>query len=303
MYLKNTIFKNMFSHFFILLFCTYPTTHGMEQDKRAKDAGSNIHAFIKSVLIGSGAGAAEVVVNQPTVFFKNALQQQKDVFSLVKESPGLLYEGLGVNAVCMIPTTAAQIAVSTMLKGVMPDDDLKTAAARNALAGASSALLSNPSELVIINQQNRRTNARDTARNLYRQHGMSVGLRGYIAKAGRDSVFCSGFLTAYPAVKEKIKQSSGLDGFASGLAATAVVGPVTAVVSHPFDTISTRMQADASKKQFQGFFDTAKQVCKKEGVQSLLAGLLPRKARILVAIPLMSGVSAVLEKKLENNIR
>ena len=246
-------------------------------------------SFIKNVFIGSAAGTVEVVVNQPTIFIKNSLQQNENPFKAIFQSPSQLYRGLGVNLVCMIPTTAMQVSGSEKLKTVMPGEDVMTSLMRNGIAGGLSAFTCNASELIIVNQQNWKANALTTAQRLYREGGPLVATRGLTAKAMREGIFCAGFLTAYPRVKKRFEEKTGSDILATFFAA-ASVAPVTAAVSHPFDTISTRMQADASKKSIRGFFDAARVVYHQGGSKAFFAGITPRTVRMMVAIPLMTAV-------------
>ncbi len=291
----NVLFKGTL----VFCFAGISFAQGMEDEQASPRASS----FIKNVLIGSAAGIAEVLVNQPTVFVKNLLQQQREVIkhegilnvlkNVVKKSPAQFYRGLGVNMACMVPTTAAQISISEKLKWVLPGEDMPTSFGRNAIAGGLSALTCNTSELIIVNQQNWKTNAWKTAQRLHRDNGSLVCMRGFMAKALRDSFFCAGFLTAYPMAKECFQKKTG-NSIVATLLATASVGPATAAVSHPFDTISTRMQGDPSKKSIQGFIDAAKTVYRGGGSKAFFSGLTPRTARVIVAIPLMTMVKDLL---------
>lgn len=267
-------------------------------------------SFMENVAIGSAAGATEVVLSgQPLTFVKNTLQQkQKPTESLQKKSirfvlkhlaqqaPSQYYRGIEVNAVCMVPTTAIQIGLSEKLKDVIPGQEVSTSLVRNGTAGAFAALVCTPSELVIVNQQNWNANARETMRRLYKTNGLKACFRGYTAKAFRDGNFCAGFLTAYPAIKRYVQEKTESSTLATILS-TACVGPVTAATSHPFDTISTRMQADASKENIQGFSSAAKMIYKEGGLKVFFSGFTPRTIRILAAIPLMSAVKEVLSKR------
>jgi hypothetical protein len=280
--------------------------------ENAKD--TSLFAFAKSVGAGSVAGVVEVLVNQPQVYVKNALQQEKklaELYQEFKKSPRVLYKGLGVGMGCMVPTTAAQVGFDQALEQSMPGNDTATAVQRNALAGAASALLSNPAELVVVNQQNRHRQGLDarawpTVKELYERNGAQVAMRGLTMKALRDSLFCAGFLTAYPKVKELYSERNpDAKPWESTVAATAAVGPLTAVVTHPFDTLSTKMQADPAKAKVRGLADAVRSVMPKTPedpsfFRALFAGLVPRTARVMVAIPLMSGVKDAVKDALNN---
>lgn len=283
-------------HLFLFSFCLVSCSlFSMQEDAKETIDSS----FVRNVLVGSAAGGAEVLFNQPTVLVKNQLQQRaahvtnaevvKRLVRNVKESPSQLYRGLGVNTVCMVPTTAAQVSVNEALKGMIPGEDVPTSLGRNAIAGAFSALTCNPSELIIVNQQNWKASAWATAQRLHRENGISIGMRGYSAKAARDALFCAGFLTAYPQVKDQLPEQIE-SPLLRTILATALVGPVTGAASHPFDTLSTRMQADASKQNIQGVLSAARAIYAEGGFKAFFSGFTPRTARIMTAIPLMSAV-------------
>ena len=264
---------------------------------------NELSSFMQDLAIGSAAGVTEVFVSgQPLTFAKNTLQQMqrppelsyKDAIKytlrhFIQQPPSQYYRGIGVNTVCMVPTTAAQIGLSEKLKDVIPSEELSISFLRNGTSGALAAFVCNPSELIVINQQNWKASPRETVRRLYRANGAKVFLHGYSAKALRDAPFCAGFLTAYPEIKSYVQRETGSPTLATILS-TACVGPVTAAASHPFDTVSTRMQADASKKNTKGFLPTTKTIYREGGVKSFFSGFTPRTARVLVAIPLMTAV-------------
>jgi len=59
-------------------------------------------------LIGGAAGTLEVLINQPLVAVKNALQERRPV----PMNPAVLYRGVVVNAGSIAPITAVQFAVN-----------------------------------------------------------------------------------------------------------------------------------------------------------------------------------------------
>lgn len=285
-------------------------------NENARD--TSFSAFAKSVGAGSVAGVVEVLVNQPQVYVKNGLQLGKKVAVLaeeVKRDPRVLYKGLGVGMACMVPTMAAQVGLNQALEQAMPGNDPATQVQRNALAGAASAVFNNPAELVVVNQQTRKTNAVSTVKELYERNGVQVVMRGLTPKAVRESLFCAGFLTAYPKAKELyVQRNPEAMRWESTLAATAAVGPLTAAVTHPFDTLSTTMQADPSGRTVRGWKDAVRSLMAnaeanaiKEGAKSssylgaLFAGLVPRTARVMVAIPLMSSVKDAVQDSFNNH--
>ncbi|ETN01370.1 hypothetical protein PPTG_24082 [Phytophthora nicotianae INRA-310] len=104
--------------------------------------------------VGSIAGMAEVMLQQPTVAIKNAVQQGRPI----SWSVPALYRGLGVSLASIAPISAIQFATNgRLLRGltapdVAPSDQTKLLCAT--LSGLASTGLSGPAELIMTLQQN-----------------------------------------------------------------------------------------------------------------------------------------------------
>src|SRR5581483_6510281 len=187
---------------FLMLLCgmmtmmMYPVVVCMEQNKEI----ISYKDIAKNILVGSCTGVAEVIVNQPLIYFKNMLQQGKRI-SL---NPKIAYRGLGVGVACMAPTTAVQFGVEKGLQNIFPGAETIPTTLRSVSAGAFSALVSSPTELIVLHQQNSGMHSWKTIRTLVGQEGICVLSRGMLAKSLRDSVFCTGLLSLYPMLEQKI---------------------------------------------------------------------------------------------------
>ena len=106
------------------------------------------------LLIGAMAGVAEIIVLQPTIGIKNALQEGRPV----PRSISALYRGLGMNACSNFPITAVQFGTARALQlaheWLTGREELGVGGGLLVAmwAGAISALLSCPSELIVIQQ-------------------------------------------------------------------------------------------------------------------------------------------------------
>src|SRR5436190_10183532 len=106
MFNKEFAMHRLLFTFFVFVIPTYLIS--MEKDDyQPKQVALNI-------AVGSIAGVAEVIVDQPLIYFKNMLQQG----SKISLRPKVLYRGFGVNVACMAPTTAIQIAANKALKTI-----------------------------------------------------------------------------------------------------------------------------------------------------------------------------------------
>ena len=78
------------------------------------------------------------------------------------------------------------------------------------------------------------------------------------------------------------------------MTAGVVAGGITAVVSHPFDTISTLMQSDYNKRLTSTMRQTVMKLYQEEGMYGFFKGVTPRGIRVVLAIPLMNKVKNYL---------
>lgn len=242
--------------------------------------------FIHQAGIGSLVGATEVLINQPLIYGKNTIQQKKKP----SMNPRVFYRGLGIGVACMAPTTAMQLASENALKKILPSTDIKIATIRALLAGAFSALASTPTELIVLHQQNSGHSAYKTATDLVSKSGFSILYRGALAKSSRDAIFCAGLLSIYPYLQEFLHKKSGNASLAA-LGAGICAGAITTAISHPFDTISTLIQADSNRQQ--NSMQTIVTLYKNNGYSGFFKGMVPRGTRVMLAIPLMNYVKTV----------
>lgn len=150
------------------------------------------------------------------------------------------------------------------------------AAAVAATAGTASAMLTAPAEHVILVQQAKALSLPAAARALAASaavRGITHPWRGFWATAGRDALYTAAYM--------------GVAGSGAGLGLLGGIGVGVAVgvVTHPLDTIKTRMQGDVPGGWWRG----------GGGVPGLMKGVVPRAGRIGGAVAILGGVKGVLE--------
>jgi hypothetical protein len=259
--------------------------------------------FVTNIVSGSFAGTAEAFCNQPTIVIKNILQQAKsgekkpNIVAMIRNNPKILSTGLWTNILAQGPATAVQVWVDGALKEYFSEHDFFTAVQRNIVTGIASGASCNATELIIINQLNinqenvkqglPKKSAVSVIKQLYQKHGKAVFVRGIGPKMIRDAGFCLGFLTLYGQTKEAL---DFLPAFAATIGASALVGIPTSLITHPFDTISTRLQADPGKKQYRTAADVFLSLLKNGQIKDLSNGCKWRAFRVFTAIPIMTFV-------------
>ncbi|EFJ42250.1 hypothetical protein VOLCADRAFT_97694 [Volvox carteri f. nagariensis] len=221
---------------------------------------------LEHTAIGALGGTVEVCIMQPLVGIKNALQEGRPI----PKNPAHLYRGLLMNVVSMAPITASQFGTNRLMQTLVlkkSENDL-TGVERfgsAAVAGAVSAFIASPSELIIIQQQ--------------------------IPAIGREMLYAAGYLGLFPIIKksldERMPGSPGLSLMVAGVTG----GVFAAACSHPFDTSKTRMQAFMySKPEYRNLRRTFATIYKEGGLLHFWKGLSPRMLRIICATFILNAL-------------
>lgn len=269
----------------MLMLAITGTALGMEDN-------SNAYELAKKAMIGTIAGTAEVCVNSPLIYFKNMWQQRLRASANPKD----WYGGFGMNLGAMGPSTAAQISADAGLETVIPGTDSLSKVARAFSAGALSAIVNGPVELVIIDQQKNHQNATDTVKRLIAQGGKRVLTRAWTPTAIREGAFTTGYLVAFPMLEDAIKGK--VDNAAPAYAvAGATTGLVVATATQPIDNIKTIMQADYQRKSFKTMGDVTRYIYANWGAAGFFSGVTPRAVRAGLAIPLIGTIKKKLSKQ------
>lgn len=273
--------------------------------------------FGHNVAIGSAAGITEVTVNQPLITIKNALQMHGEKTKKAKVAGNqpiafnikeimnrkTLYKGYGMNVACMGPTTAVQIGANKGLEAVIGGDSGIERAERAVAAGAISALVAAPAELVVLTQFNTKQPALAAIKQLQKEAGARVWLRGAPIMAVREGLFTYAYMEAFSHVKNGLQKLAhkvvtekhkDVVEVAAVVSAGAATGIVTAIATHPADTIKTMMQADYAKKQYKHIGHAIKGIYNANGLKGYYNGVTPRAVRAGLAIPMVYGVMKLL---------
>lgn len=270
----------------MLMLAITGTILSMEEDSYALELG-------KKAAIGAIAGTAEIIVDSPLIYFKNTLQQPDLKVSL---NPKVWYRGFKMNVGAMGPTTAFQVCADAGLESVVPGTDPMSKVARAFTAGALSAAVNGPVELIIIDQQKNGGALADTCKKLVAKAGWKVFTRGWVATAMREGAFTTGYLVAFPMAEEVIRSKVD-NAFLAYVGAGAATGLAVATATHPIDTIKTRMQADYEKQTIGNMRDAVRTIYAERGVAGFFSGVSPRAVRASLAIPLIGSIKGLLTSK------
>jgi solute carrier family 25 (mitochondrial 2-oxodicarboxylate transporter), member 21 len=246
-------------------------------------------------MVGAIGGSLETSLQMPILTYKFCLQEGR---VMPKSIPGW-YRGVGVQAGTVAPITAIQFCVNGMLQEVMrmirPSDDDET---NNSLqrpltdgemmvtaagAGALSALVYSPVDLLTIQQQKLDKNVLDTGRFIYQQYGGWNGLyRGLSACVIGEAVYTAGYLGLAPILSARILQDPRFaeQPFFGSVLGACFAGTTAAVLTHPVDTAKTCLQSDMSGSIWPTARAAVFKLVAQGGIPSLFKGLVPRTFRL-----------------------
>jgi hypothetical protein len=249
---------------------------------------------------GTVAGASEPLMMQWLTTLKNRAQLVKQAHIqlpvlTIKE----LWRGAPIAALCLGADTGIQTGLNAAL---IPY--ISNSFGSSLVAGALSAyLLGGPAELIIAQQQIHAKSAADALTYVYRNVGMRGLWRGANWCAGREGIFASGYLWLAPKLST-YAQEQGIPMVPAKLMGGVLGGLVAMIVSHPADTIKTRMVSDIPsslglKFRYRTGFDVvAEMMCTEGTLMPLYRGSLPRVVNGTLAITWFAIMAPYIVQKL-----
>lgn len=272
---------------------------------------SERRAVWKGFLTGALAAVAAGVVTHPVDLVKVRLQLQGGAGEAAAAGRGLLgtaaaivrsdgvkglYAGLSGSVLRQSTLIGARIGVFDALKArvAAPGEPLSFGASVGCglAAGAASAALCNPADLVLVRMQAdgrlppalRRNYAHAGAAlsRIAREEGVPALWRGTAPTMARACVVAAAQMTFYDAAKAELVPLFGDVAHTHALASLAA-GGAAAVASNPFDVVKTRLQSQTAgpggAMPYAGLVDCFAKTAAREGPLALYKGLLATWAR------------------------
>jgi len=238
----------------------------------------------ENALLGTLAGGIEVCIDQPMLYWKNAVQQNLK-FTL---NPKVVYRGLGASITNMAVLTGFQFIATGHIKSMITGGiEREMSTGENILSGftggALSGLICCPMELVMIQQQRWGGNIIGTPARIMANNGV-IGLgRGMVTSVGREAVFTAGMLGLAPSI-QNILVKNDVNSYAAGVTGAVCGGVMAATISHPLDTVKTCMQGDIEQKTYSSFTRSLNAIYAERGLQRMYSGWGWRCGRMICAI-------------------
>ena len=194
------------------------------------------------------------------------------------------YRGVFVQAGTVAPITALQVMLNGLLGNLMLKGEKRELTdlekmTTSAGAGAMSACVYGPVDLTTIQQQKLGLNPLQTLRHVMHEHGSTSIFRGFSACAVREAIYTAGYLGLGPVATVALVEGPMKENpFAAAVTGACFAGVAAGLLTHPFDTAKTCIQADMKGEEFRTARQTIPKLIRERGFTSLFRGGAARAA-------------------------
>ena len=184
----------------------------------------------EEALAGALTGSTEVLIMQPSNFWKTELQQRRFILSRAL-NPKYIYRGITIAAVTIAPVTAIQFSVngfclsslsslsSTTTTPTTPPTTTTTptpptttmSILSGLIAGITSAIFQSPAQLIEINQQKHGGTIASFVQRVARTHGTQALWRGFSMTATREGLFCCSYIAVSPLLGRTLYENTSMN--------------------------------------------------------------------------------------------
>jgi len=246
----------------------------------------------ENMLVGMAGGTLETFTFMPLLTWKFCSQEKRPY----PRFPGM-YRGVFVQVGSVAPLTATQMVANGVLQSAITGGAARELGEGEIMAcgmgaGAFSALLYGPVDMLTIQAQRLGVAPAQAAKQLIASHGATSLWRGLWSTALREALYTSGYLSVAPIITRRIMQREGWEEryWASAVLGSCIAGVIANVLSHPVDTSKTLVQADVGAAEHRSARHAAVALFKKEGVRAFYRGGLARTIRGIGAYFIVSSL-------------
>ncbi len=213
------------------------TDHPIDVSHVELDDDGWLDASLRQAGIGAVSGVVAITVYQPCFYAGNcAINGNQFEFN-----PRVWYRGYLVYAGSMVLNTALQMWANAFLTalwfGGKETSDVEKAYVATA-AGALSALVGSPTELIVMDRQTSGKLVSQIVRQVW-----GTGLwRGLTPTMCREGGFTAGYLAGAPWVQKAVSPYCPSDD-AAAFVGGAIIGAGVAAATQPFNVVASRMRA------------------------------------------------------------
>jgi len=260
---------------------------------------------VENIGVGMLGGVTETVLQMPLLTAKFCLQEGRPLPTNVAG----WYRGVGVQAGNVAPVTAVQVFLNGVIgKFVFGEtsstpltDSTKILA--STMAGAGSAVLYSPVDLVNIQQQKLVMSPVDTFNHIKKTYGFFSLWRGVSSMAVREGIYTAGYLGLAPVLTNYFASMPGREEkhLQNAIGSCCIAGVTCALVTHPVDTAKTVVQADMAGAQFTSAIQAMPKLYAEGGIGAFYRGGAARCIRTVGAFIVVSSLrEAMIQYKTGN---
>jgi|TARA_B100000780_G_C21001919_1_gene400886 solute carrier family 25 2-oxodicarboxylate transporter 21 len=235
----------------------------------------------ENIAVGAVGGCLETTLQMPILTFKFTKQEGRPMPTTL----GGWYRGVFVQAGTVAPITALQVMLNGMLGSMVLQGEKRNLTdlekmSTSAGAGALSAFVYGPVDLTTIQQQKLGLNPIQTLQSVMKEHGNLSIFRGFSACAIREAIYTAGYLGLGPVATIALAEGPMKDSpFGAAVTGACFAGVAAGLLTHPFDTAKTCIQADMKGEEFRTARQTIPKLIKERGFTSLFRGGAARALR------------------------
>ncbi len=279
--------------------------------------------FFYTVSTGVAAGTADVLVTHPLWTVKTLGQDGnsfKQISSLVKRSPFILYNGVTANSVTMIPLTVIRVSLSATLDEQFSKYNSVSfpyvSFVTSFISGSISSFFGSPTELIrtiklknavySLNKLNTKLKTTETSfKSIYKfileKESFAGIFKGAPTVAVRDGIYTAAFFTGAPYLKKMITDEHPDHPVLATLLSYTIASLMASFTNHPFDTIKTvqhSMKAESlllESKLSGNFLDAVKKIFVEQGMSGFYVGYPARAVRFWLGLIIKASVLSKME--------
>eukprot|EP00602_Paraphysomonas_sp_CaronLab_P003453 CAMPEP_0185025550 /NCGR_PEP_ID=MMETSP1103-20130426/8462_1 /TAXON_ID=36769 /ORGANISM="Paraphysomonas bandaiensis, Strain Caron Lab Isolate" /LENGTH=240 /DNA_ID=CAMNT_0027558771 /DNA_START=52 /DNA_END=771 /DNA_ORIENTATION=+ len=228
---------------------------------------------VENTVVGVCIGVIEVTLMQPTLYLKNAAQQNLP-FTI---DPRKLYRGLAVSIGNMSVLTGLQFPLTGIVTNVITGGQNRKLSASEQISsgfagGALSGFACAPMELVLIQQQRFGGSLLSTPHRIVTSFGPMTMFRGLLTACGREGVFTAGYMGVGPVISNYMEHERNMSNMNAKAVGAVVAGVLASTLSHPMDTIKSCMQGDLERKTYTSLVSTTRLLLAEGGPRRFFSG-------------------------------
>jgi hypothetical protein len=255
-------------------------------------------------------GVSEAITTHPMSYIKTRFQKLEtspstelaarralvsELIETLAKNPKVFYTGFGINALSTAPIAAFQVTLNEFFLNYRSGGDQKKLSSYEKLscafaAGALSACISTPAELIMTQQIDKNSTLADAAKAITHRAGMRALLQSSLPTMGRDGGYTMGYLALDDFLQKELSELLGYQ--INNVTAGILAGLIATTVTHPLDTIKTSLQLNLGSEAHKNIIEVTQKLLEDK---ALYKGYWARAAVVTTGITVMSMLKKTIK--------